>query len=291
MRKALNQEPTGTMYEEQERQKMLRLNRDNRDQQEPRLEWIYSGDRAQSEDYLLGKKFDSDKNSDPVPETTITSTSTIDLANKIREDPLYLIKKREIEQRKRILENPVRLQQLKELVERQEVESVVLNIFNREIRFFSRRSSSHKKKARSRSRSRSRDRHQRHHQRHRRSASKSPPRHRRRSPSPAARSKRERTPPSRSVKLSKEERERRVREMLVDGALRNEQRQKNVRTFKEHDERQEKLDQMMREKHRKRNDGSSSDDDEQHFIRPMIKQVIDDPSLKRRDLKHYQKRR
>ena len=103
MRKALVQEPTGTMYDEQERQKTLRLNREIREPQEPRLEWIYSGDRAKSEDYLLGKKFDGDTQIDTTLDDNAT-TSTVDLANKIREDPLYLIKKKEIEQKKRILE-------------------------------------------------------------------------------------------------------------------------------------------------------------------------------------------
>lgn len=119
MRKALAQEPTGTMYDEQERQKMLRLNREKQEPQEPRLEWIYTGDRTKSEDYLLGKKFDSGAPADDQSEDN-TTTSTVDLANKIREDPLYLIKKKEIEQKKRILENPVRLKQLKELLERQQ---------------------------------------------------------------------------------------------------------------------------------------------------------------------------
>lgn len=120
MRKAIAQEPTGTMYEEQERQKLLRQNRDVRDTQEPRLEWIYTGDRPQSEEYLLGKKYDGDKDASSLPNDNEFVTSTVDLANKIREDPLYLIKKKEIEERKRILENPIRLKQLKELLERQE---------------------------------------------------------------------------------------------------------------------------------------------------------------------------
>ena len=120
MRKALHQEPTGTMYDEQERQKTLRLNREIHEPQEPRLEWIYTGDRTKSEDYLLGKKYDGDVPSNPTLEDDTTTTSTIDLANKIREDPLYLIKKKEIEQKKKILDNPVRLKQLKELLERQE---------------------------------------------------------------------------------------------------------------------------------------------------------------------------
>ncbi len=120
MRKSLNQEPTGTMYEEQERQKMLRLNREVHEPQEPRLEWIYTGDRTKSEDFLLGKKYDADSKAPTSTEDDTAAVSTIDLANKIREDPLYLIKKKEIEQKKKILENPVRLKQLKELLERQE---------------------------------------------------------------------------------------------------------------------------------------------------------------------------
>jgi hypothetical protein len=119
MRKGLTQEPTGTMYDEQERQKMLRLNREKNEPQEPRLEWIYTGDRAKADDFLLGKKLNADVESTAVPEDS-SITTTIDLANKIREDPLYLIKKKEIEQRKKILDNPVRLKQLKELLERQE---------------------------------------------------------------------------------------------------------------------------------------------------------------------------
>lgn len=119
MRKNLTQEPTGTMYDEQERQKMIRLNREKQDPKEPRLEWIYTGDRTKSEDYLLGKKLASDAPEDPIDDDGAAS-STIDLANKIREDPLYLIKKKEIEQKKKILDNPVRLKQLKELLERQE---------------------------------------------------------------------------------------------------------------------------------------------------------------------------
>jgi hypothetical protein len=120
MRKTLGQEPTGTMYEEQERQKTLRLNREMKETPEPRLEWIYTGDRAKTEDYLLGKKYDADAATITAPPVDSIGTSTIDLANKIREDPLYLIKKKEIEQKKKILDNPVRLKQLKELLERQE---------------------------------------------------------------------------------------------------------------------------------------------------------------------------
>jgi hypothetical protein len=94
------------------------------------------------------------------------------------------------------------------------------------------------------------------------------------------------------VQRSKEERDRRLREMLVDGAIRTEQRQHNVRSYKERDAQEEKADVVMREKAKKRNDLSSDDDEAEDFLRPMMKQVVDDPSLKRRDLKlHHHKRR
>lgn len=40
----------------------------------------------------------------------------VDLARKIQEDPLYAIKKKEMETRNQLLKNPVKLKQLKELV-------------------------------------------------------------------------------------------------------------------------------------------------------------------------------
>ena len=89
----------------------------------------------------------------------------------------------------------------------------------------------------------------------------------------------------------KEERDRRIREMLVEGAIRTEQRQENVRSYKAHDEEEEKLNELMKQRVRKKKDLSSSDDEEQEFIRPMMKQIVDDPTLKRRDLKHHYHKR
>jgi hypothetical protein len=40
----------------------------------------------------------------------------VDMARKLQEDPLYVIKKKEIESRSQILRNPVKLKQLQELV-------------------------------------------------------------------------------------------------------------------------------------------------------------------------------
>jgi hypothetical protein len=40
----------------------------------------------------------------------------VDMARKLQEDPLYIIKKKETESRSQILKNPVKLKQLQELV-------------------------------------------------------------------------------------------------------------------------------------------------------------------------------
>lgn len=40
----------------------------------------------------------------------------VDLARKMQEDPLYAIKKKEIETRNQLLKNPIKLKQLRELV-------------------------------------------------------------------------------------------------------------------------------------------------------------------------------
>lgn len=40
----------------------------------------------------------------------------VDLVRKMQEDPLYAIKKKEMENRSQLLKNPVKLKQLKELV-------------------------------------------------------------------------------------------------------------------------------------------------------------------------------
>jgi len=99
-----------------------------------KMNWIYEapGDRINREEYLLGKKVD--KYIDPTlqaaerekhllattPGALFASTSsnaTVDLENKIREDPLFEIKKREQEAKKRLASNPVKLKQLRALVD------------------------------------------------------------------------------------------------------------------------------------------------------------------------------
>lgn len=115
-----------------------------------KLEWMYRGpkENLNREDYLLGKSVDktfeqlaeeerekekqnhlgvsvpknhveyecvpfsirSYKNADP-------TSVQVDMARKIAEDPLMMIKQREMESRKKLLENPVKLKELKQLLQ------------------------------------------------------------------------------------------------------------------------------------------------------------------------------
>ncbi|CAN8006355.1 unnamed protein product [Ixodes pacificus] len=101
-----------------------------------RLDWMYQGvaglvDRDQ---YLLGRKVDKNfemlkKEEDGVKEenpdqqpgalfTVATTSATVDLENKIREDPLFAIKKQEMKTKKTLLSNPVKMKHLRDMIER-----------------------------------------------------------------------------------------------------------------------------------------------------------------------------
>ncbi|KII70369.1 Pre-mRNA-splicing factor CWC25 [Thelohanellus kitauei] len=87
-----------------------------------RLEWIYAGYRAASDDFLLGKEItdaflekaaQERKAAHQVQETGVNvDLQTVDMARKIREDPLFLIKKREAVVAKSVVENSQRIKQM-----------------------------------------------------------------------------------------------------------------------------------------------------------------------------------
>lgn len=99
-----------------------------------KMNWIYEapGNNVNREDYLLGKKVD--KYVDPTLQAAerekhllattpgalfagASVNTTVDLESKIREDPLFEIKKREQEAKKRLANNPIKLKQLRALVD------------------------------------------------------------------------------------------------------------------------------------------------------------------------------
>ncbi|CAL1291284.1 unnamed protein product [Larinioides sclopetarius] len=104
---------------------------------EEKLDWMYQGPAAMvnREEYLLGRKIDktfetmqlmenggeSHKNEGAEDRSmfscqNLSGTATVDMANKIREDPLFNIMKKEKEERKNLLTNPVKMKQLQQLL-------------------------------------------------------------------------------------------------------------------------------------------------------------------------------
>lgn len=60
-----------------------------------KLEWLYGGEKIDKEAYLLGKPIDkliTENEKNEAAKSQAKFTSTVDLANKIREDPLFEIK-------------------------------------------------------------------------------------------------------------------------------------------------------------------------------------------------------
>uniref|UniRef100_A0A096MB76 CWC25 spliceosome associated protein homolog n=3 Tax=Poeciliinae TaxID=586240 RepID=A0A096MB76_POEFO len=99
-----------------------------------RLDWMYQGPAGQvsRDEYLLGRPIDKqitdqyeEPESGPSAETGLlpgsifnpaTPASGLDLAAKIREDPLFQIRKREEEKKREVLTNPVKMKKIKEMV-------------------------------------------------------------------------------------------------------------------------------------------------------------------------------
>ncbi|XP_063281439.1 pre-mRNA-splicing factor CWC25 homolog [Pelobates fuscus] len=100
-----------------------------------KLDWMYQGPggMVNRDEYLLGRpvdKFILDKmqepESGPSTETgllpgsifnTSSASSSLDIANKIREDPLFMIRKKEDEQKREVLKNPVKMKKIRELLQ------------------------------------------------------------------------------------------------------------------------------------------------------------------------------
>ncbi|XP_017891144.1 pre-mRNA-splicing factor CWC25 homolog isoform X2 [Ceratina calcarata] len=115
-----------------------------------KLDWMYKGPNqmVDREDYLLGKPIDKSFEQLARVEKDVTAATQnptsknhvehecippslrffsgneqVDLARKMQEDPLYAIKKKEMETRSQLLKNPVKLKQLQQLLEQQQEQS------------------------------------------------------------------------------------------------------------------------------------------------------------------------
>ncbi|EEB12191.1 ubiquitin-protein ligase BRE1A, putative [Pediculus humanus corporis] len=99
---------------------------------ESRLNWMYKGplDTINREEYLLGKSIDKsfevlnfggdiENSGTNIPKRLLQKTENteqVDIAKKILEDPLYAIRQKELEARKQLLNNPVKLKQIKQML-------------------------------------------------------------------------------------------------------------------------------------------------------------------------------
>lgn len=99
-----------------------------------RLDWMYQGPAGQvsRDEYLLGRPIDkqitdqyAEPESGPSAETGLlpgsifnptTAASNLDMAAKIREDPLFEIRKREEAKKREVLTNPVKMKKIKEML-------------------------------------------------------------------------------------------------------------------------------------------------------------------------------
>ncbi|KFW96942.1 Pre-mRNA-splicing factor CWC25, partial [Phalacrocorax carbo] len=102
---------------------------------EEKLEWMYQGPggMVNREEYLMGRPVDKyvfekteDKDAGCSNETGLLpgsifaktgANSVLDMANKIREDPLFMIRKKEEEKKREVLNNPVKMKKIKELLQ------------------------------------------------------------------------------------------------------------------------------------------------------------------------------
>lgn len=292
---------------------------------EPKLEWMYKGlsGAVDREEYLTGRKIDktfelieqeeSGKKGDfddiegAIPGSIFASsgsgnaTVTVDLATKLREDPLYEIRKTETEKKKEILKNPVKMKRLKNMLQNALIEDLKKKKSKRHHHSSSSSSdSSEDEKRRHRHSQRSqrdlKDNKYSRHRNHSRSRSKSPPtsRHRRYSPP----RQKERTSserhsrndsnyksqsskphtsktnfkqssnqrPQRS-KLSAEEMEKKRKEMMQDAKLRDEQRKQNVKSYNDEEEKEKQESESGRPA---------------QFIKPLLKEASELNSLEKR---------
>ncbi|XP_006638445.2 pre-mRNA-splicing factor CWC25 homolog [Lepisosteus oculatus] len=101
-----------------------------------RLDWMYQGPGGQvsRDEYLLGRPIDKqitqqyeEPDSGPSAQTGLlpgsifnppSAANAHDIAAKIREDPLFLIRKREEDRKREVLTNPVKMKKIKEMLQK-----------------------------------------------------------------------------------------------------------------------------------------------------------------------------
>lgn len=203
-----------------------------------KINWMYTQPNSSinREDYLKGKTIDKtfeqivknerdlEKNkvlpSNHVEHECIppslrffTGNEQVDLQRKIQEDPLFAIKKKEYESRAQILNNPVKLKQLKELA--------------------SKRKETSPEKSSSSSSSSSRHKSKRHHK----ESSHRSSRHEEKSKE-REKEKNKKDHHKKKPKLTDEERKRKLREMMANASWHDKERAMNVKKYREQEKKE-----------------------------------------------------
>lgn len=291
------------------------------------VQWMYKGlsGHVDREEYLTGRKVDKtfdlireeegekshfDVDSNVVPKSVISESfsgqTSVDVDKKMKEDPLYQIKMKEIEKRKELLLNPMKMKRLKQALQAalSSSDSDSESSSERRKHKHKRKKSKHKKKTKRKEHSSDEedDRDSRHRSRHghRRSRSRSSSRsHRKKSDKRFKRSRsRSRSPvrhhssshskssssskPSSSrpdhrkhfdnkskPRLTEEEKEKRRREMMSEAEKREIERSNRVKDYKDQDSKE-------------KSDAKSGSQGSGNFIQPLLASVVDKHSLEDR---------
>ncbi|XP_036176522.1 pre-mRNA-splicing factor CWC25 homolog [Myotis myotis] len=125
------------LQEERAREEMQRYAEDVGavKKKEEKLDWMYQGPggMVNRDEYLLGRPIDKyvfekmEEKEAGCSETGLLpgsifapsgANSLLDMASKIREDPLFIIRKKEEEKNREVLNNPVKMKKIKELLQR-----------------------------------------------------------------------------------------------------------------------------------------------------------------------------
>lgn len=101
-----------------------------------KLGWMYQDGKPETEEYLLGRRVDKfiDNEKDEKAEAERSAPGAIfsevmarradlDMQTKMREDPLYAIRKKEEEARRRLLANPIKMKQLQKELDKKSEEA------------------------------------------------------------------------------------------------------------------------------------------------------------------------
>lgn len=114
---------------EEDEQKKIREMLKDKGKSQP-LEWMYKGEKPELEDYLLGKRVDKHVEKDEEPkddhgvgaifDDRIKANIELDMKAKMREDPLFAIKQKEEDVKRKLLQNPVKMKRLQKKIEEEQ---------------------------------------------------------------------------------------------------------------------------------------------------------------------------